>query len=154
MKKKVILLILLTVMIVGTSNGEQFNYTWKDAEGVLNITDYPPPDGIEIIDISVIRLSNKKQAAPVVKKQNKQQNQSATQNVQLAASLRKEEAGLRQKATNLDDEAQELLRIGNRQRHKRSWRYRANIKENEAEELIRQAESLARKAEALERQDS
>ncbi len=70
MKKKIILFTLLTVMIVGTSNGEQFNYTWKDAEGVLNITDYPPPDGIEIIDISVIRLSNKKQAAPVVKKQN------------------------------------------------------------------------------------
>jgi len=151
MKKKVILFTLLTVMIVGTSYGEQFNYTWKDAEGVLNITDYPPPDGLEIIDISVIRLSNKKQAAPVVKKQNRQQNQSATQNVQLAASLRKEEAELRQKATNLDDEAQELRRIGNRQRHKRNWRYRANIKVKEADELIRQADSLSRKADALER---
>ena len=152
MKKKVILFTLLAVMIVGgNSNGEQFNYTWKDAEGVLNITDYPPPDGIEILDISVIRLSNKKQAAPVVKKQDEQQNQSATQNLQLAASLRKEEAELRQKATNLDDEAQELRRIGNRQRHKRSWRYRANIKVEEANELYRQAESLSKKAAALER---
>jgi len=151
MKKKVIFFTLLTVMIVGTTHGEQFNYTWKDAKGVLNITDVPPPDGIEIIDISVIRFSNKKQAAPVVKKQNKQQNQSATQNVQLAESLRKEEAELRQKAKNLNDEARELNRIGNRQRHKRSWRYRANLKVEEADELYRQAESLSSKADALER---
>ncbi len=152
MKKKVILFTLLAVMIVGgNSNGEQFNYTWKDAKGVLNITDYPPPDGIEIIDISVIQLPKKKQAAPVVKKQNKRQKQSATQDVQLAASLRKEEGKLLEKASNLNDEAQELQRIGNRQRHKRNWRYRANLKVEEANELTRQADSLSKKANALER---
>ena len=154
--KKVILFTILTVMIAGISNGAQYRYTWKNAEGGLNITDYPPPENVEIIDITVISLPNEKQVVPVIKKQDVRHNKNATQERQLAqaASLRKEEAKLRQNATNLKDEAQELLRIGNKQRHKRSWRYRASIKEKEAKGFIRQAESLARKAEDLERQAS
>ena len=157
MKKKVILLILLTVMIVGTSNGEQFNYTWKDAKWVLNITDYPPPDGIEIIDIKVIPIQDIKKVAPVVSEQDVPQNQSAVQDRRRqveAASLGNEAVRLRQEAANIAEEAQELSRIATLQKRNRRLLVLANSNAKKAEELFSQADSLVKRAEDLEYQAS
>ena len=155
MKKKVILFTLLTAMLVGTSNGAQFNYTWKNAEGVLNITDYPPPEDVEIIDISIIPLPDKEQA--IVKKQNEAQTQSATPDRRRqveAASLRKEAVKLRQHATNLSAEAQELMRLSKIQKRTPKLRLVARRKVIKANGLISQAESLVSKAENLEHKAS
>jgi hypothetical protein len=47
-----IVLFLATFLLWDCGYGEEFIYTWKDEKGVLNITDYAPPTGSEILDIS------------------------------------------------------------------------------------------------------
>ena len=157
MKKKIILCTMLTVMITSTSNGAQYNYTWKDADGVLNITDYAPPEGAEILDINVIPKQDKKQASPDIQEQNALQNQNAAQNRQRqfeAASLRNEAAKLRQNAANIAEEAKELSRIANLQKRNRRLLVLSNSNAKKAEELFSQADSLVRRAEELEQQAS
>ena len=62
MTYKVIILIILSAFFSSISYGAENIYTWKDEQGVLNITDQSPPDGVEIIDISP---SNKKAAEEI-----------------------------------------------------------------------------------------
>ncbi len=156
MKKTTILFVFFTVMIAGNSIAERYNYTWKDTKGVINITDYPPPEDIEIIDVRVVPIPVKSQIDPQVKKQQIQQRKSTTRNRLLAkaASLRKEEAKLRQKATILNDEAQELRRVAKKNKYKGRYRRKASNKERNAEEFITKANSMSRKAEALDHQAS
>ena len=156
MKKAILLLAVLTALLAESSLGARFNYTWKDADGVLNITDFPPPEDAEVLDVRVIPIPDEKQITPTVKQPEVRQEQDQARNRLLAeaASLRKEEATLRQEAAGLNDEAQELRRLGKKQGNKSRYRLRAAKKEREAEELINRADILGAKAQTLEHQAS
>lgn len=156
MKKAILLLAVLMVLLAESSVDARFNYTWRDADGVLNITDYPPPEDAEVIDVRVIPFPDEKQITPEVKQPEVQQEQDQTRNRLLAeaASLRNEEATLRQEAAELIDEAQELRRLAKKQGNKRRYRLRAAKKEKEAEELLNRADILGAKAQTLEQQAS
>lgn len=52
MHLRIIILTLATVLLWNSGYCEENIYTWKDKNGVLNITDYPPPPEAEILDIS------------------------------------------------------------------------------------------------------
>lgn len=153
MISKLILTTFLTLFLAGMCYGAEFNYTWKDAEGNLYITDYPPPDGAEIIDISIIPVPAPK---PPIQQQVEQPGQSEIRSrlEAEAAALRKEETALRHKAAVLAEEAAEQRRIGKKRHYKERFQRRAGIKDREAEELVRQADALAGKAESLEGQAS
>jgi hypothetical protein len=155
MTGKIILTSVLTLLLAGISSGAEFNYTWKDTEGNLFITDYPPPDGAEILEVSIIPLPEQKQVAPA-RKQEVTPGQKATLSrlEAEAAVLRKQEADLRQKAAELVAEADEQLRLAKKRHYKERYQRRAGIKKREAEELARQADALSVKAESLERQAS
>lgn len=154
MKKVILLLTVLVVMLAESSIGARYNYTWRDAGGILNITDYPPPEDAEVIDVRVIPLPDEKQVPPEVKQREVQQEQDQTRNRLLAeaASLRNEEATLRQEAAGLTDEAQELRRLAKKKRYAGKYRVRAAKKEKEAEELLNRADILNAKAQTMEHQ--
>jgi hypothetical protein len=155
MISKIILTTLLTLFLAGICSSAEFNYTWKDAEGNLFITDYPPPDGVEIIDISIIPVPAPQQLAPVQQQvEQPGQDEIRSRLEAEAAALRKEETALRYKAAGLAEEAEEQRRIGKKRHYKERYQRRAGIKDREAEELVRQADALAGKAESLERQAS
>ena len=156
MKKKVFLFVFLMLLIAGISNGARYNYTWEDKDGVLNVTDFPPPEGANIIDISVIPMPKKKLLAIEEKQQKDLQLQSETRELLLveAAALRSEEVALRLKAAELNAEAWEQRRLSKLHRYKDRYRRRASKKEQQAQDLISQADSLGRKAEILERKSS
>ncbi len=52
MTYKIIIVAILSVFLSSIGYGGDNIYTWKDEQGVLNITDYVPPYGAEIINIS------------------------------------------------------------------------------------------------------
>lgn len=157
MRLKIVLLIAALILFTaGICTGARFNYTWKNKDGVLNVTDYPPPEGTEIIEISIIpTIPEQKKAAPAadIKAQKKMQGPNEEQRRLMAEAyaLRNEELLLRQEASRLLEEAREQRRLGKLQRYKERYRRRASKKEKEAQELISQADSLARKAENLEK---
>lgn len=153
MTGKIILTAVLTLFLAGICFGAQFNYTWKDAQGNLSVTDYPPPEGAEIIDISIIAGPEQQRIAPV-QQQDGPPGQSATRSrlVAEAAVLRNQETSLRQQAAGLAEEAEEQRRLGRKHHYKERYQRRAGLKDREAEELIRQADALSGKAESLERQ--
>lgn len=154
MKKIILFFAILSLMLAGVSSAARYNYTWKDADGVLNITDYPPPEDVEIIDISVIPMPEENPEDKGIEQQNvvESQNNALNRLQAEAASLRKEEAALRRNAADLTTEAQELIRISKKVKYKRRYRVRAGKKEREAEALISKADALAKQAEALEKQ--
>ena len=52
MRIRLIILALATVLAWDIGYCQDNIYTWRDKNGVLNITDVPPPQGAEILDIS------------------------------------------------------------------------------------------------------
>lgn len=155
MTGKMILTAALTLLLAGICYGERYNYTWKDADGNLFITDYPPPDGSEILEVNVIPLPERQQVAPPRKQDVPSGPKAARSGLEAeAADLRKQEADLRQKAAGLAAEAEEQLRLAKKHHYKERYQRRAGLKEREAEELVRQADALSAKAQSLERQAS
>jgi len=158
MKKIILLLAVLMVLLAESSLAARFNYTWRDADGVLNITDYPPPEDAEVIDVRVIPLPDEMQIPPTVKqpevRQKQEQDQTRNRLLAEAESIRNEAATLRQEAEGLTDEAQELRRLAKKKRYASKYRVRAAKKEKEVEELINRADILGAKAQILEQQAS
>ena len=159
MKNRIILCTILMLFLSGMSYASRFNYTWIDADGTLNVTDYPPPGNAEIIDISAIPSPPKKQVDVLSADEMKQkkllkQSQEKKRLMAQAEKLRDQEAELRQQASRLIDEAKEQRRLSKLNRYKGKYRRRASNKEQEAQDLIAQADSLALKAENLERKAS
>ena len=152
MKKIIILLAVLLLMIAETAIAARYNYTWKDADGGLNITDYPPPEDAELLDVRVIPMPETKEITPT-RRQNEliqEQNETRKRLLLKAESLKEEEARLRQRAAELIGEAGELRRISKKLHYKSRHRLRAAKKEEEAEELLNRADSLSKEAETLE----
>jgi hypothetical protein len=63
MPNRYVWLIILSIFFQGSSHAGVNNYTWKDDRGTLNITDYPPPEGVEILDISPVPHQQVQQAS-------------------------------------------------------------------------------------------
>lgn len=152
MKLGTVPFVVLLVLLAGTCHGGNNNYTWKDAHGTLNITDYPPPEDAEIIDISPIPSPPAETVPAAPQSQGTLQEQNTTRNQLLAeaAALRKEEETLRLRAAELNAEAEELRSRSAIQKVKRRYRRWARGMDQEAADLISRADSLAGKAQALE----
>lgn len=52
MQIRLFILALAIVLLWDNGYGQDNIYTWRDKDGVLNITDVPPPQGAEILEIS------------------------------------------------------------------------------------------------------
>lgn len=146
----------LFVLFIGTQvYGSENIYTWKDARGVIHITDKSPPDGVEIMDISPAppkpAVKSKKQVQPANRQVTPQSDQQRNILLNQAAMLRAEEAASRQKAEELTAEAQELRSRSAIQKVKRRYRRRARVLEQEASEALEKAEAEAKKAEKIEK---
>ncbi|GAB4336681.1 MAG: hypothetical protein Kow0089_07260 [Desulfobulbaceae bacterium] len=61
MRKTVILPVLLSLFLSIPAPGAENIYTWRDEQGILNITDQPPPAGAEILDVSPSRRNEAEQ---------------------------------------------------------------------------------------------
>jgi hypothetical protein len=152
MNTKIIFLTVLMLFCAGISYGARFHYTWKDKEGTLNITDYPPPEGTQIIDISIIPEVKK---APPPARQPATEDQREEERQQLldqASMLREQGDALLEKASDLNNEALEQRKLTEHHRHQYRYRREASEKENEALNLAGQAADLVRKARELEAQ--
>lgn len=155
--KRTCSLVTLLVLFIGTQvyGGENI-YTWKDAEGQINITDNPPPDGVELLDTSPAppkpAVEPKKQAQPATRQVTSQSVQQRNKLLNQAAILRAEEAAAWQKAEEIIAEAEELRnKTGARAKRKNRYRRHATVLEQEAGEFIKKAETAARKAEKIEK---
>ncbi len=149
---------LLIVFLVLFTNSQAYCerniYTWKDADGTLNITDKEPPDGVEII---YIRPALKKttdssatQIQPQLQKENQQKNitpiTEPENQLKKSAPQSGEEIALRQQAEKLISEANELkTRSGGTLKVKRNNKRRARAMEAEAAKLLEKADALANK---------
>jgi hypothetical protein len=109
MRIKIIILALVSFVLWESGYCAENIYTWRDKNGVLNITDYAPPPGAEILEISP---SYRNQAEEYWRQRRLQQeriDQAAQQKTreEQAAAARKKEAEARQRADQPQESAQE-----------------------------------------------
>jgi len=149
-KKISIAVVALVLSVTWTCYGEHYNYnyTWRDANGTLNITDYAPPDNVEILEISPIPHVPPPPAPEVLPEAKVEKQQL----LKSAAALRQQEEALRTKATDLINEATELRSRDAIRKVKRRYSRFARRMEDEAQGLITSADQAAQKAAALEAQ--
>ncbi|MDD3618838.1 MAG: DUF4124 domain-containing protein [Desulfobulbaceae bacterium] len=151
MRSRYVWLIVLSLLVYGAGHAGVNNYTWKDAQGVLNITDYPPPEGVEILDIRPVpRQRVKRPARPPEAARAADAQKSRRLLEGQAARYRAEEAAVREDAVSLLQEAQHLRSRSAIRKVKRKYRRWAAVMESEARQLVHRADALAKKAEKLE----
>ncbi|HHO47254.1 MAG TPA: DUF4124 domain-containing protein [Desulfobacteraceae bacterium] len=144
-------LIVLSLLVYGAGHAGVYNYTWKDEQGVLNITDYPPSEGVEILDIRPVpRQQVKRHARPPEAARAADAQKSRRLLEGQAARYRAEEAAARHEAVSLLREAQHLRSRSAIRKVKRKYRRWAAVMESEARQLVHRADALAKKAEKLE----
>ncbi len=154
MRYRVILAAVVSVFLWTISYGAENIYTWRDKNGVLNITDQAPPDGVEILDVSPSyrkKAAQQEQSRQVRRQKSYQYtNQKILQ--QKADQARKQEAEALQRADELYSKAQAASEVKGKRKKKRRFYRRARRYQKQAEEAVAQAERAAKQAEKYEKQ--
>ena len=151
-------------VLLGTScYGADSLYTWKDDKGTLNITDAPPPQGAEILDISPIIRQTPPDAADLTPKKEEKKtiaqpmpgpqavSKEKKQVLAEAAKYRKQEADGKKEGEEITAEIEAWqAKMGTKRKRRRNNR---QIKEfNEQVAVINQkVNTAAKKAYALEK---
>lgn len=145
--------VLFLLLSTSPCFGGNYNYTWIDEQGTTNITDFPPPDNVEILDVSPIPEVNRPSYASQELAKSKADAEKRSQLREQAAQKRQEETAARLRASELISEAEELRSRSAIHKVKRKYRRWANAMEDEAEALLSKADSLGSEAAKLEQQE-
>ena len=154
MTYKILLVAILSVFLTSISYGTDNIYTWIDDQGVLYITDYVPPYGVEIIDVSPSRreAAKKIQGQRLLQQEKMLQAQERQEMRVEAALARRVEVEALKTAEESIQRAEELRQQvkGSLKKRRRYYR-RAEQYEQKAEEALKKAEVAGRRAEILEK---
>ncbi len=156
--------VTLIFCVVTFSIAGEAIYTWKDEQGVLNITDAPPPAGAVVLDVSPVphdpvRKNKKKSAQQVVPPSPSQVTISPEKQRLLdqAAAYRKQEEEAYQRGVALQAEIEEWqAKSGTKRKRRRNNRKIKKFNErfiavnNEIETAATKAEELEKKAAAMQ----
>lgn len=151
---QILFLALALVLPWGLAHGEEYIYTWKDRNGVLNITDYAPPPGAEILEISP---SHRKEAEEYWRRRQmlREKAERAAQQKrmqQAAAGAAQSEADARQEADAYFEQAGQMVEgvKGSGEKKRRYFR-RAKRLADHGEKKIHEAERRRKEAERLKK---
>jgi hypothetical protein len=138
------MLIILTALtfsfIINEAWCQENIYTWRDQNGVLNITDYPPPAGADLLEISPSHreeamelLHRRRMLEAKIEKYLREQEEKRQ-----ASTERKQKIAAQEEAARLLKEAEEMREgvRGDIEKHRRYDR-RAEKLEEKAKEIIR-----------------
>ncbi|MDD3619797.1 MAG: hypothetical protein RBR09_07155 [Desulfobulbaceae bacterium] len=123
MRIKILLLTVATILWWADGYCEENIYTWKDKNGVLNITDHAPPSDAEILDISP---SHRQQAEEYwrqrreIQERARQAEEERRMKEQAAAAERRE-AEARRQAEELMERARRMEEMRKPERKKRGY---------------------------------
>lgn len=122
---RIIILALATGLLWNSGYCEENIYTWKDKNGVLNITDYPPPPEAEILDISPSHRAKAEEYWRQRQLQQERMEQAEQRRIQeeQAAEARTKEAEAYREADRLLKKAQEVKEEQRPPRKRRGYGY-------------------------------
>jgi len=148
----VILFSLFTASLLGA----QKLYTWTDQNGVLHITDHPPPQKARIEEVMTYKEPTPEELNAIQRRKNKlrreldqEEQQQKAQDARLKAQEAEEEAqkSLEQAEKEYEKNKAYIDRLSNRSWKRRQFRKKINRLKQETEESFAEAKSAAERAE-------
>jgi hypothetical protein len=157
--------LLLTLMAALNLNAQKL-YTWTDGNGVLHITEHPPPEVKGVEDIEVIRYKEKspEEIEAIERKKeilrrmlDEEERIEKTRRAVIEAEKAKEQAqkSLRQAREKYENDQEYIRRLTSTKNKRKKFRERvhhlkmeAEAALSEAEEAVVQADEAVRKIEA------
>ena len=152
--------ILLFSLFTASLLGAQKLYTWTDENGVLHITDHPPPQRAQIEEVVTYkeRTPEEQQAIDRRKRELRREldqdfQQVKSQEAQLKAKQAEEEAqkSLEQAEEEYEQNKAYIDRLSNRKWKRKQFRKKINRLKKETEESFAEAKEAAEQAEAAKK---
>ncbi len=155
--------IVLFSLCTASLLGAQKLYTWTDENGVLHITDHPPPQRAQIEEVVTYkeRTPEEQQAIDRRKRELRREldqdfQQVKSQEAQLKAKQAEEEAqkSLEQAEEEYEQNKAYIDRLSNRKWKRKQFRKKINRLKKETEESFAEAKEAAEQAEAAKKKAS
>jgi len=152
--------VVLFTLFTASLLGAQKLYTWTDENGVLHITDYPPPQRARIEEVVTYkeRTPEEQNAIERRKKELRREleqddQQDITQEAQLKAKQAEEEAqkSLEQAEEKYQQNKAYIDRLSNRKWKRKQFRKKIDRLKKETEESYAEAKEAAEQAEAAKK---
>ena len=152
----VILFSLFTASLLGA----QKLYTWTDQNGVLHITDHPPPQKARIEEVMTYKEPTPEELNAIQRRKNKlrreldqEEQQQKAQEARLKAQEAEEEAqkSLEQAEEEYEQNKAYIDRLSNRKWKRKQFRKKINRLKKETEESFAEAKEAAEQAEAAKK---
>jgi hypothetical protein len=152
--------VLLVCIFTGSLLGAQKLYTWTDENGVLHITDHPPPRSAQIEDVVTYkeRTPEEQQAIDRRKRElrrelDQEDQQVRAREAQLKARQAEEEAqkSLEQAEEEYEQNKAYIDRLSNRKWKRKQFRKKIDRLKKETEESYAEAKEAAERAEAAKK---
>jgi hypothetical protein len=148
--------ILLFSLFTASLLGAQKLYTWTDENGVLHITDHPPPQKAQLEEVVTYKERTPEELNAIERRKNKLRReldqdfqQVKTQEAQLKAKQAEEEAKkAREQAEKEYEENKAYIdKLSNRKWKRKKFRKKIDRLKKETEESYSEAKSAAERAE-------
>lgn len=154
-------IILLFSLLTAAHLGAQKLYTWTDENGVLHITDHPPPQSAQIEDVVTYKERTPEELNAIERRKNKlrrvldqEEQREKSQNAQLKAKAADEEAqkALEQAEKEYEENKAYIDKLSNRKWKRKKFRKRIDRLKKETEESYAKAKEAADQAEAARKE--
>ena len=152
--------ILLFSLFIASLLGAQKLYTWTDENGVLHITDHPPPPRAQVEEVVTYKERTPEELNAIQRRKNKlrqeldqEEQQAKVQDAQLKAKAADEDAqkSLEQAKKEYEKNKAYIDRLSNRKWKRKQFRITINRLKKETEESFSDAKSAAERAEAAKK---
>ncbi len=152
--------VLLVCIFTASVLGAQKLYTWTDENGVLHITDHPPPQRAQIEDVVTYRERTPEEQQAIDRRKrelrrelDQDDQQVKAQEAQLKARQAEEEAqkSLEQAEEEYEQNKAYIDRLSNRKWKRKQFRKKIERLKKETEESFAEAKEAAEQAEAAKK---
>ena len=148
--------ILLVIVLSVSSTDAQKIYTWTDENGVLHITEQPPPEKAKVEDVMTFKERSPEELEAIQRKKNnirrefeKQEQLDREQDAQLKAEQADKQAKEAKEEAEKEYEYNKeyIKRLSSTKRKRRQFRKKIERLKNDSEESFAEAEEAAKRAE-------
>jgi len=148
--------ILLVIVLSVSSTDAQKIYTWTDENGVLHITEQPPPEKAKVEDVMTFKERSPEELEAIQRKKNnirrefeKQEQLDREQDAQLKAEQADKQAKEAKEEAEKEYEYNKeyIKRLSSTKRKRRQFRKKIERLKKESEESFAEAEEAAKRAE-------
>ena len=156
MKSFIAAAVMLFSLFTASLLGAQRLYTWTDENGVLHITDHPPPQRAQIEEVVTYKERTPEELNAIQRRKDKlrreleqEKQQDDSRDAQLKAQEADEEAqkALEQAEKEYEKNKAYIDRLSNRSWKRKQFRKKINRLKKETEESFAEAKSAAERAE-------